>query len=131
MERDALPPENEVDLVRFDDFQWVTLDVTFLYYMQLSRYFAFRFGGGGGIGALFGNVRRTDFVCTSRDLSSCSQRVDPPPDNVDKPYDLPPVMVVLNGVVGFQVRPIANLAINIEGGLRTLPFFGTTVAYYF
>jgi hypothetical protein len=30
-----------------------------------------------------------------------------------------------------QIRPIDKLFINIEGGLRTMPFFGMTAGYYF
>ena len=56
---------------------------------------------------------------------------DPNAVNNDSPYDLPPVMLVINAIVGVQVRPTNEIFINIEGGLRTVPFFGMTAGYYF
>ena len=55
----------------------------------------------------------------------------PPATPVTPPYDLPPVMLVVNAIVGVQIRPTDEIFINVEGGLRTVPFFGTTAGYYF
>ncbi len=38
---------------------------------------------------------------------------------------------VVNAIVGLQIKPTDEIFINIEGGLRTIPFFGTTAGYYF
>ena len=130
VERDKPPPANEVDFVEFEGFGWITADVTFLHHTQFGPYFALRYGGGAGIGFFLGEVQRTDYRCTSTDIENdCAGYVGS--ENDQTPYDLPPVFPVLTGLFGGQITPIPNLAINLEVGIRTLPFFGTTLVYYF
>jgi hypothetical protein len=45
-------------------------------------------------------------------------------------YDLPPVFPVINGIIGFQFHPMDKMVINLEGGIRTLPFIGLSVGYF-
>ena len=33
--------------------------------------------------------------------------------------------------LGVQIRPTEHMTINIEGGIRTLPFFGVSAAMFF
>jgi hypothetical protein len=120
---------DDPDFVEFDSFGWFTLEVSFVNHTPLSKYVALRYGGGAGIGILKGHVIRTDYHCTAEDENTCSQA--PGAENVQKPYDLPPVFPVLNALIGVQVRPIPNVVINIEGGIRTILYFGATVGYYF
>jgi hypothetical protein len=122
-------PQDEPDFVEFDGFGWITAEVTFLNHTPITKQFAVRYGGGAGIGIIRGEVRRTDYRCATADLESCSE--SPAAENIRNPYDIPPVMLVVNAIVGVQIRPIDKLFINVEGGLRTLPFFGATVGYYF
>jgi hypothetical protein len=117
------------DFVQFDDFGWFTIEVNFINHTPLSKYIALRYGGGAGLGILKGSVKRTDYVCTANDESTCSQ--DPAAVNVEEPYDFPPVFPVINAIIGMQFRPIENVVINVEGGLRTLLYFGLTAGYYF
>ena len=46
-------------------------------------------------------------------------------------YDLPPVFPVINALIGLQIKPIEKLTVNVELGIRTLPFFGITADYFF
>ena len=117
------------DKVRFDSFGWFTIEATFINHTPFNKYVALRYGGGAGLGILKGSVRRTDMVCSTMMESSCRQ--DPAAENIDKPYDLPPVFPVLNGILGVQVTPVKNLVINVEGIIRTTFFFGLTVGYFF
>lgn len=117
------------DFVEFDSFGWFTMEVSFINHTPLSKYLALRYGGGAGIGILKGSIKRTDSICSANDESTCHQ--DPAAVNVQKPYDLPPVFPVINAIVGMQIRPIENVVINVEGGLRTVLYFGATVGYYF
>jgi hypothetical protein len=124
-------PEDPVDYVEFDDFTWVTLDFSFIGQRTLgTKYLALRYGAGLGIGYIMGDVLRTDYLCSSEDVSSCQQ--DPAAENVETPdEDIPPLFPVLNVLLGIQIRPLDNVAINIEGGIRTVPFVGTSVALLF
>lgn len=118
-----------VDDVRDDNFGWVTAELSFMYHTPIVPQLAVRYGGGAGIGILMGSVRRTDQLCTGSTTETCND--DPAAENQDDPYDLPPVMLVVNAIIGLQVRPTNEIFINIEGGLRTVPFFGMTAGYYF
>jgi len=118
-----------VDKVRDDGFRWITAELSFMYHTPIIKQVSVRYGGGAGIGLLLGKVRRTDQICLTSSTDSCSD--DPTGANQDTPYDIPPVMLVVNAVVGLQIRPTDEIFINIEGGIRTIPFFGTTVGYYF
>lgn len=124
-------PTDEPDYVEFDGFSWVTAELSFMYHTPIIPQLSVRYGGGAGIGVFMGDILRTDYQCTSASLDSCRERTNPPPENNKSPYDLPPVMLVINAVVGLQIKPTDEIFINIEGGLRTMPFFGTTAGYYF
>lgn len=121
-------PENEADFVEFNDFGWFTLEATFLFHTSLTKNLALRYGAGAGVGVLFGDVTHVDRGCESSDPESCTVETN---GGQKIAYDLPPVMPVLNAVIGLQVRPIEKMTINIEGGIRTLPFFGASGTYFF
>ena len=123
-------PQDEADYVEFEDFGWFTLEASFMYHTEIVPQFSIRYGGGAGLGIIMGDVVRTDQICTSADTDSCNEK--PGAENNKTPYEnIPPVFLVVNAIVGVQIRPTQELFINIEGGLRTLPFFGTTIGYYF
>lgn len=129
LEKDKMIQGGSVDDVRDDGFGWVTAELSFMYHTPIIPQLAVRYGGGAGLGILMGSVRRTDQQCITNSYDSCVD--DPSGENQDSPYDLPPVMLVVNAILGVQVRPTNEIFINIEGGLRTVPFFGMTAGYYF
>ena len=117
------------DRVRFDSFGWFTIEANFINHTPFNKYVSLRYGGGAGLGILKGSVRRTDQICTANNDESCSTA--PGAENVDNPYDLPPVFPVITGILGVQVIPYKNVVINVETILRTTFFFGITAGYYF
>jgi hypothetical protein len=132
LEKDKEVPANPgaVDYVRDDGFGWVTAELSFMYNTPIIPQLAVRYGGGAGIGILMGGVNRTDQICTTGAPEyTCVE--DLGGENHDTPYDLPPVMLVVNAILGVQIKPTNEIFINIEGGLRTVPFFGMTAGYYF
>jgi hypothetical protein len=130
-------PEDEPDLVEFDSkgyfswgtFGWLTAEVSFLNHTEIAKQFSIRYGGGAGIAIMKGEVRRTDQQCDTADIESCHDYGGA--ENVNNPYDIPPVMLIVNAIIGVQIRPVDKMFINIEGGLRTAPFFGMTAGRYF
>ena len=47
-------------------------------------------------------------------------------------YDLgTPVFPVVNAVIGLQLKPTDHTTINLEGGIRTLPFVGVSSSFFF
>lgn len=121
-------PENEVDFVEFDGFGWFSLEATALLHTPLSKHFALRYGAGLGLGVLFGEVTHVDRGCTDSTVDSCTVETM---GGAKIPYDLPPVLPVINAVFGAQIRPVENMTINVEAGIRTLPFLGVSGTYFF
>ena len=120
-------PADEPDYLEYDGFGWITLDASFIWHAKINDMVSARYGAGLGLGIIKGDVLRSDARCTSSDISSCTvynPRRDPE-------SDVPPVFPVVNILVGAQIRPVKNLAINIEGGMHTVFYFGATTAYFF
>lgn len=129
---DAVSNGMTPDLVEFDGFSWLTIDASFVFHKPLHEKFALRYGGGFGLGILFGEVTQTDATCSSRNINDpgvCME--NPGGGQVDDPVDIPPVFPVINLIFGGQLRPIPDLAINFEVGLRTAFYTGVGAQYMF
>ena len=129
------------------DFGWFTLEFTFLNHAVINKYLSFRYGGGAGLGILTGSIKRWDTQCAP---GATNQNVTPQcvpiqqggqgvtvqdssgaPETQPVAYSLPPVFPVVNAIIGVQIKPADGLVINIEGGIRTLPFIGISAGYFF
>ena len=122
---------------------WFTIEFTFLNHAVINKYVSVRYGGGAGLGILTGDLYRYNVICVGATNNSpdpgckptkfggAGQDSDGTGFNSPVKYDLPPVFPVINGIIGVQFKPIDKLVINLEGGIRTLPFFGTSVGYFF
>jgi hypothetical protein len=130
IEKDKPIPANEADFVEFNNFGWVSIEANFISHHNFTEQFALRYGGGAGIGILFGNVTHVDRICTSSDKASCNVDAN---GGVKVKYDLKsPVYPVITGLIGVQYRPTKKVTVNLETGIRTaLPFFGISGAYFF
>jgi len=123
-------PQDEPDLVKFDGFGWFTIDFTFAWRNQFNKMFALRYGAGIGLGFVLGDILRTDYRCTTAEVTSCSQ--SPTAQNLDTPEDdVPPVFPVINAMIGLQVTPVEQVSLNFEVGIRTFPYMGMSAAYFF
>jgi hypothetical protein len=127
------PSNGGADHVFFDNFGWFTIEATFLNHTSINKYVAIRYGGGAGLGILKGSVNRTDSTCNSSDPNQANDNTchDTPMPNDNTPYNLPPVFPVINAIIGLQIHPTDNILINIEGGIRTIPFAGIDVGFMF
>lgn len=124
-----------------DQLGWFTLEFTFLNHAPINKYLALRYGGGAGLGILTGNLWHYNIICNGATNAS------PEPGCVPSrfsgaglysegtetavKYDLPPVFPVVNAIIGLQIKPVEKLMINVEGGIRTVPFFGVSSSYFF
>ena len=122
---------------------WITFEFTFIHHTPITNNLSIRYGGGGGLGIVTGELQHYDITCaagaTNEDPSpQCEPPV--PPFNgtgqfeageVLRKYKLPPVFPVLNALIGLQIKPIDKLTVNIEGGIRTFLFFGVSSTYFF
>lgn len=126
---------------------WYTIEFTFINHVPINKYVSFRYGGGAGLGILSGALTHYNVICngatndnpdpgcvpnTLSGANGMGRGTDSDGHNFTQPvkYDLPPVFPVINGIIGFQFKPVENVVINLEGGIRTLPFFGISVGYF-
>lgn len=124
---------------------WFSLEATFINHAPINKYVAFRYGGGGGIGIITGKLVHYNEFCSAGGSPTSLEPYCVPPvspfngsatlstDKGPQPitYNLPPVFPVLNAIIGLQIKPFEKAVINIEAGIRTIPFFGVTAGYFF
>ncbi len=122
---------------------WFTFEFTFLNHAAITKNISFRYGGGAGLGIVTGELRHYNIVCQGATNNNVKPGCLPP----DSPfngngrysegtatlvkYNLPPVFPVVNAIIGFQFKPMDKMTINVEGGIRTFLFFGTSASYFF
>ncbi len=146
---DDVAKGNEADYVLGPDsrtgsghqFGWFTIEFTFLNHAELTPWLSLRYGGGLGLGILVGELDHYNILCNGATNATpepgcVPERFGGAGTYVDggstpSAYDLPPVFPVVNAIVGLQFKPSDKLTINLEGGLRTLPFLGVSSAMFF
>lgn len=134
-----------------DSLGWFTIEFTFMNHAPINKYISFRYGGGAGLGIITGKLYRIDTQCTGAATNSNPEpgcvpagynasngtpgtgitSPDHPGDPEPNPYGLPPVFPVVNAVIGLQIKPVEKAVINIEAGIRTIPFVGMSAGYFF
>jgi len=129
------------------DLGWFTIEFTFLNHAPINKYMSFRYGGGLGIGIITGELDHYNIHCSGNPTNDNPEPGCTPPrfngqgsytDNDGNPigetqfaYSLPPVFPVINAIIGLQFKPMDKWTINIETGIRTLPFIGLDSSYFF
>jgi hypothetical protein len=133
-----LSPEHNND----KRLSWLTFELTYLRHKAFNKSIALRYGFGAGIGVVLGELARYNMICNGATNAAPEPGCVPPAFNgtgtlsddgnmmIDA-YDLPPVFPVVNLILGLQIRPMPKMTINIEGGIRTFPFFGISGGYFF
>lgn len=149
-------PANSADYILSPDHApggaqlgWYTLEFTFMNHAPINKYVSFRYGGGAGLGIVSGALYRWDTACAptatnanpapgcvpgdqvSGGQGHTSSDGNGAPESTPVKYNLPPVFPVVNAIIGFQIKPTPKAVINIEGGIRTFPFFGFSGGYFF
>lgn len=119
----------KVDFVTFDNLQLWSVEVTVVNHYKIHKLLELRFGAGLGIGLVRGEMRKTDALCTSDRLAQdCA--IDPAAMEVDQPADLPPVLPVVNVLVGLQFVPFDFLHLHVDAGLHSVPYVGGGATFY-
>ena len=116
------------DFLEFDGLAWYTFDVNFVFHKPLTKMVALRYGGGLGWGMVTGDIFSTDAGCTGNDAQNDCQPLPGAPRVKEEFFRYPPALA---GLVGAQITPVKNLAINLEVGIRTVFYTGMGVQYFF
>lgn len=117
---------------------WITAEFTFFHHTMFTPQIGLRLGIGGGLGILTGELQRYDVLCNGATNATPVPGCVPPQfqgtgtvTGGPTAYNLPPVFPVLNAIAGVQFRPLDKLTVNLEGGIRTMLFFGVSSSYFF
>jgi hypothetical protein len=120
---------------------WFTIEFTFLNHAEISKMFAVRYGGGIGVGIVVGELDHNNIICVNATNAMPEPGCVPPRfsgqgmysegTETQVAYGLPPVFPVVNAILGLEIRPTDHMTINLEGGIRTLPFVGVSSSVFF
>ena len=125
---DPLVP-GKVDHVTFEKPRWYTAELTVISHARIHKLLEFRYGAGIGVGLVRGKVLKTDALCTGSNLQQDCM-INPAGLEVDKPASIPPVLPVINVLVGLQFRPFDFLHLHIDAGLHTVPYASVGATLY-
>lgn len=120
------------DFVTGEDLALLGADISFLWHLKVHPLVQLRYGAGIGIGVVLGEVEQHDRVCPSE--TSLGDLDDPKAcrDIMQvKNADIPPVVPIVNLLVGARFQLHDQISLNIEGGFRDMFFFGGGVNYLF
>lgn len=127
---------------------WMSLEFTFLNHASITKRIKIRYGAGLGVGVIRGKLGRYDIICSGATNANPEPGCVPPDPTFNgsgtysddggritpgtiATYDLPRVLPVVNAIIGVQIRPFEKMTINIETGIRTVPFVGVSTAFFF
>jgi hypothetical protein len=149
-------PSLDDHYLQFRGVNFISADVAFIGYHKFAPWFELRYGGGLGLGLVTGDIYSTNnsSACNHANAADPTQcypvGVGPLPanekaleatatggtDTAVTPHrhsssDKPPVMGVVNLLVGFRFYPIKHMAITVEIGFRDAIFTGLGLHYLF
>jgi hypothetical protein len=150
-------PSLDTHYVQFRGLSFISADVSIIGHTKFSRWLELRYGGGLGLGAVLGDILLTNNgpQCTKQNAADINQcypvgiRLGQPDteqklkategtgvDTAQTPHrhvsnDKPPVMGVVNILVGLRFYPAPHWAITYELGFRNAIFTGLGVHYLF
>jgi hypothetical protein len=125
---DPLEPGTVANL-DFQKLSQITIEGTIIGRAKIHKILALRYGAGLGVGIVRGEVIQTDQLCTSEDIQeSCT--ADPDGDKQNEPADVPPVLPVVNILLGVELRLVKPIALHLDAGIHTVPFVKAGVTLY-
>ena len=152
-------PTLDTHYTQFRDLSFISADVSIIGFHKFTDWFELRYGGGLGIGYVPGSVLiTTNAGCTAAnasDTTRCAPAITGPingkptaqqeaalkasegggTDTAVTPHrhagDVPPVMGVVNLLVGFRFYPTKHVAVTADIGFRDAMFVGAGVHYLF
>jgi len=125
----ALPEDN--DFVTFDGLAVLGLDASFIWHAPIAKRVDFRYGAGIGIGFVFGDIYQADASCTGPDLSAGSPTCTHVMGLGPKSNDVPPVVPIVNVLLGTRIKVNDQINVNVEGGFRDVFYLGVGSDYIF
>ncbi|MBI4510473.1 MAG: hypothetical protein HY698_12620 [Deltaproteobacteria bacterium] len=128
-------PGEYPDYVTFDGLALLGMDISFLWHLKFHEKVSLRYGAGIGVGFVLGDVVQADTVCNPG--TSADDLDDPKACPVDpralpeKSDDVPPVVPIVNVLVGMRFKVTDRIFVNLEGGFRNMFYGGIGTNYMF
>jgi hypothetical protein len=126
------------DFVKFDGLSAIGFDASFLWHAKLSDKVQLRYGGGLGINIVLGDVLQTDMNCDPgtqpSDLDDpATPKCHPLPGGKvnQKSNDVPPVVPIVNLILGARFKVAEGFSLNVEAGFHDMFFVGVSSDYVF
>jgi hypothetical protein len=126
------------DLVEFDGFALLGLDASFIWHAKIGEKIQLRYGAGIGIGIVLGDILQTDYRCDTgtviSDLDDASTAQCSPMTGGKvkvKSEDVPPVVPIVNVLLGARFMLSDEVALNVETGFRDMFYVGVGAGYVF
>jgi hypothetical protein len=124
------------DLVEFDGFGLLGLDVQFVQNARLTDKVALRYGGGVGVGLVLGDVLQTDYYCPgATQPSDLENQTGCVPvlggKNKTPSDDVPPVVPIISALFGARFQVSDGFTLNFETGFRNMFYLGVSGGYLF
>lgn len=119
-----------VDYVHFDHLRWYTVEFTFIAHARLHKLLELRYGAGLGAGIIRGQVLESDAICANPMDIQGSCILDPTGTKMNQPANIPPVLPVVNALIGFELIPVRFLHLHIDAGLHTAPYVSVGATLY-
>ena len=153
-------PSLDTHYTQFKNLSFISADVSIIGFHKFAPWFELRYGGGLGIGYVPGDVLITTNgpqcnAANAKDPSACFPVNTGPINGTTTPAqeaslkasegggtdtavtphrhagDKPPVMGVVNILIGFRFYPVKHMAITADIGFRDAMFVGAGVHYLF
>jgi hypothetical protein len=152
------PPDLDTKYVEFRGLGFLSADVSLIAYHHVNKWMDIRYGGGLGLGVVFGTVLATNnwTNCTLANVSDLSQchpvnvdltgpnkeqqlaATEAPGqrDTAQNPHrtvrpEKPPVLPVINLVFGLRFLLHPRVSLTVETGFRNSVFVGAGAHYHF
>jgi hypothetical protein len=124
------------DKIHFDNFSMISADATFIWHSDIIPTVQVRYGAGIGLGFLLGDIIGTKQMCTT---GTSTGDLDDPNANgkctdlsgTTAPKSKPPILPIVHLLAGIRFKLIDQLSLNVEVGIRDLPFVGLNIGYFF
>jgi hypothetical protein len=120
------------DFREFDSFGMVSVDASFIWHTDITEKIQLRYGAGIGLGLMTGKMDVTKTTScpagtTLDDLDNSGVCTRAP--TTEEEDDVPPVLPILNFLVGTRFMLADNIAFNVETGFRDIFYLGAGFSY--
>jgi hypothetical protein len=125
-------PGQYPDFVEFQNFALLGADASFIWHVNLFSHVQFRYGAGIGVGAVLGKIVQHKTICPAGTTDSQLENPNICTETGQTKFAaVPPVVPIVNVQLGFRIRIVDKLSLNLEGGFRDVFFAGAGIDYFF